>query len=198
MRRFLPLLLIPFLSASAGEQKSSPLTVRLHAEGSPSDGETFGTKIQLTNPAREITIGKVPIVTERDFVAFFPFPASDGSFGAYFRLDANGTNKLESHTTEFRDKMVVALIDGRVASAMLVDKKITDGLMIVPNGFAPREIALLQTKYPIIGKEKEFSTQKKKALDALAEQKKMEKAMAPKPTPKPTPTPKENYKYKKP
>jgi len=189
MRRILPLLLLPLLSAGASEQKPSPLTVRIHAEGKATDGETFGTTINLINPPKQIHITKVPIVTERDFTAFYPFTAADGTFGAYFRLDPHGTHKLESHSTEYRDTLVVALIDARVACAMTVDKKITDGLLIIPSGFLPKEIAMLQTKFPTIGKEKQFEEQKKKAMAALKEHKKSEPKPTPKPKDEPAPQP---------
>lgn len=189
MHRFLPLLLLPFLTLQASEQKStSSLTVRLHAEGKATDGESFGTTINLINPPKQIVIDKVPIVTERDFESFYPFAAADGTLGAYFRLDAHGAHKLESHTTEYRDTLVVALIDGRVACAMTADKKITDGLLIIPSGFLPKEIVQLQTTLPTMGKEEKFEEQKKKAIAALKAQKKSE--------PKPSPAPKETKEKK--
>jgi hypothetical protein len=58
----------------------------------------------------------------------------------------------------------------------------TDGIMPFPSGFLPREIVELQARYPIMGKEKEFPEQKKKALAVLKEARKQ--APKPKPTPK--------------
>lgn len=188
MVRVFALLLLAALPLAAAEQKpAAPVTVRIHAEGRPSDGANFGTEITLINPPKKITISKVPVTSEKDFVAFFPFPAADGSLGAYFKLDAHGTNKLESHSTEFRDTLVVALVNGRVASAMTVDKKITDGILLIPSGFQPEEIVRLQSTLPTIGKEKEFATQKKKALDALKAQALEQKKLEPKPTVTPKP-----------
>jgi hypothetical protein len=74
------------------------------------------------------------------------------------------------------------MINGRIACAMTVGQKMTDGIMPFPSGFLPREIVDLQARYPIIGKETEFPEQKKKALTALKEARKRE--------PKPKPTPK--------
>jgi hypothetical protein len=76
----------------------------------------------------------------------------------------------------------VAMINGRVACAMMVGQKMTDGIMPFPSGFLPREIVELQARYPIMGKEKAFPEQKKRALAALKEARKRE--------PKPKPTPK--------
>jgi hypothetical protein len=86
------------------------------------------------------------------------------------------------HTIEFRDTLVVAMINGRLACAMMVGEKMTDGIMPFPSGFLPREIVELQARYPIIGKEKQFPEQKKKALAALKAARKQEPKV--KPTPK--------------
>lgn len=187
MRSLVPIFLLSLLplTAHAGEKKTATLAVRLHAEGNPKDGETFGTSIQLAYPEKKVFIKKVPVVTENDFVSFYPFPAANGTLGAYFKLDANGTNKLEAHAVEARGTLSVAMIAGRVASAMQVDKKITDGILVIPSGFLPEEILLLQTKYPTIGKEKEFKEQKSKALAEIHDRQKRAEAAQPKPTVKP-------------
>jgi hypothetical protein len=181
MLRFLPILLVPMLAFGA-ERKPPTLSIRLHAEGNPREGEPFVVPVTLINPPKQTVIRKVPIVTERDVVAFYPFAAADGTFGCYFKLDANGTNKLLQHTIEYRDTLVVAMVNGRVASAMMVGQKITDGIMPFPSGLLPREIVELQARYPIIGKEKEFPEQKKKALTALKNARKTQAKEA-KPTP---------------
>ena len=182
MRRLVLFFLLPLLTLEAAEKKPSAISIRLYAEGNPREGETFVVPVTLVNPPKQTVIRKVPIVTERDIVAFYPFVAADGTIGCYFRLDADGTNKLMQHTIEFRDTLVVAMINGRIACAMMVGQKMTDGIMPFPSGFLPREIVELQARYPIIGKETEFPEQKKKALTALKEARKRE--------PKPKPTPK--------
>jgi hypothetical protein len=183
MRRLLLLCLLPLAPLFAGEtkQESTLVQVRLHAEGLAQEGETFVIPVTLTNPPKQTYIRRVPIVTERDIVAFYPFAAPDGSIGCYFKLDADGTHKLHQHTVEKLDTIVVAMVNGRVACTMLVDRQIKDGILTIPSGFLPVEIAKLQARFPIMGKEKEFSEQKKKALAALKEAQKN----APKPTPKP-------------
>ena len=175
-------LFLPFLSLQAAAKKPPTISLRLYAEGNPREGSAFVVPITLVNPPKETVIRKVPIITERDIVAFYPFAAADGSIGCYFKLDADGTNKLMQHTIEFRDTLVVTMINGRVASAMVVGEKMTDGIMPFPAGFLPREIVELQARYPIIGKEKQFPEQQKKALAALKEVRKQERKV--KPTPK--------------
>ena len=169
MRRLILLCLASVIELWKLRRKDSAISIRLHAEGNPSEGESFVVPVTLVNPPKQTVIRKVPIVTERDIVAFYPFAAADGTIGCYFKLDADGTNKLTQHTIEFRDTLVVAMINGRVACVMMVGEKVTDGIMPFPSGFLPQEIVELQARYPIIGREKEFPEQRKKALAALKE-----------------------------
>lgn len=175
MRRLILPLLLPLVSLYAAAPEVS---IRLHAQGKESDTDTFVTPIELVNPPKKIVISKVPIMTEKDIVMFYPFAAADGSIGCYFQLDAQGSHKLQQHTTEYRDTLVVALVNGRVAAAMIVGKKIDDGILYIPSGFTPEEVVTLQTKFPIMGKEKEFDQQKKKAFAALKQNKKNQQQAA--------------------
>jgi len=182
MRRILPLFFLLSLTLAHAADKNK-LSVRLLAEGNEAEGESFVTPVNLFNPPKKVFLSNVPVVTEQDFVAFYPFPAGDGTIGSYFQLDAHGANKLMDHTVEHREGLVVAMINGRVACVMKVGKKVTDGILLIASGFSPYEIAELQAEYPIMGKEKEFPEQKKKAQAVLKEIRKQ----MPKPTPKPKP-----------
>lgn len=190
MRWLLVLVALPLgLFASAGE-KPDTVSVRLHAEGVESETATFVTPVTLYNPPKETFIRRIPIVTERDFEAFFPFVAPDGTIGAYFKLDADGTHKLTQFTVESQGRLAIALINGRVAGAMLVDKRITDGILHIPSGFTALEVAQLQAKFPTIGKEREFAEQKVLAREAIRKAKASQPKSTPTPKPKPTPRPK--------
>jgi hypothetical protein len=182
MRRIFLLCLLPLATLCAGESnQSNEVQVRLHTEGLEQEGPTFVVPVTLTNPPKKTFLRKVPIITERDIVSFYPFAAADGSIGCYFKLDADGGHKLHQHSVEKLDTVVVAMINGRVATTMMVDKQVKDGILPIPSGFLPIEVVKLQTKFPIMGKEKEFDEQKKKAVAALKEAQKNQ----PKPTPKP-------------
>lgn len=184
MRSVLLFCLLPLVPLFAGEsKKGNDVMIHLYTEGGEHEGPTFVSPVVLQNPPKKTFIRKVPIVTQHDFSAFYPFAAPDGTIGCYFKLDNNGTHKLHQHTVEKLDTLVVAMINGRVACAMMVDKQIKDGILPIPSGFLPIEVAQLQTKFPIIGKEKEFDAQKKKALAAIKESEKNQ--------PKATPAPKE-------
>jgi len=160
MRRILsPLFILALFFTGicqAGTKKGPDFTIRLHGEADKNEGESFVAEIQLTNSPEKIFIHKVPEVNERDIRAFFPFPGNDGMIGAYFQLDAHGTNKLQQFTVENKGRMAVILINGRVASKARITNNVNDGILFVPGGILPVEIARLHKKFPIIGKESEF------------------------------------------
>lgn len=155
--RFVPALLLFLpLMLHAGQKKPPPVSIRLFSEGNEKEGESFVTPVELTNPQKRVFLQKVPILTERDINAFYPFPGRDGMIGAYFRLDAHGSDKLDQFTTEDRGKLAVIMINGRVSAALRVEKRVTDGILFVPGGILPNEVSLLEMKYPVIGRESEF------------------------------------------
>jgi hypothetical protein len=140
----------------AGAKKAPPVTIRLHGEGNEVEGDSFVTGIELLNPARTITMRKVPAVSEGDITSFHPFENADGTFGAYFKLDAHGSNKLQQFSTEEKGRLAVVLVNGRVASALTIDSTVRDGILYVPSGILPAEVADLARAHPLIGREAEF------------------------------------------
>lgn len=143
----------------AGTRKTPPTTIRLHCEGSSSDGPSFVTDLELVD-GRKIPIRKVPAVNERDITAFYPFPGNDGLTGAYFRLDAHGAHKLHQLTVEDKGRTAVVLVNGRPATIMKISGTVADGILYVPGGILPQEIAALEARFPVIGKESEFGKRK--------------------------------------
>lgn len=162
--RLLPAVLLALpLTIHAGQKKPPPVSIRLLAEGQEQEGTSFVTPVELTVPQKKIFVRKVPVITERDIKAFLPFPGRDGMAGAYLRLDAHGTDKLEQFTTADRGKIAVIMVNGRVAAALNVDRRVTDGILFIPGGILPGEIGLMQQKYPVLGRESEFGKKPPKA-----------------------------------
>lgn len=164
-----------FMGFLGRSSKEPPMMLRLHGEGAEHEGEAFVVPVQIPAMQRKVFIRKVPIVSEKDIRAILPFTAPDGSLGCILQLDRSGSERIEQHTSAARDSVVVAMVNGRLASAMRVDRKIQDGIVTVASGLTPGEILILQARYPTLGKEKDFPRQKKDALAALA---KAEKKLA--------------------
>ncbi len=63
---------------------------RLHAEANPRDTTVFATSVRAQFSGKDIAIEKVARISERDVVAFQPYPAGNGNYGALFQLDDHG------------------------------------------------------------------------------------------------------------
>lgn len=147
-------------SVFAGGKKAPPVTIRLHCEGAATDGASFVTELTLTD-GKKLPIRKVPVVNENDITAFYPFPGNDGLVGAYFRLDAHGSHKLQQLGVEDKGRTAVALINGRPASILKITGTVNDGILYVPGGLLPQEILQLEGHFPVIGRESEFGKKKR-------------------------------------
>jgi hypothetical protein len=132
----------------AGTKKGPTTTIRLHCEGSTTDGPSLVTELQFTD-GRKIPIRKVPAVNELDITGFYPFPGNDGLVAAYFRLDAHGAHKLQQLTVENKGRTAVVLVNGRPATLLKISGTVSDGILFVPGGLLPEEIVALQAKFPI-------------------------------------------------
>jgi|SRR5579862_9164949 len=148
--RFLCLLLLA-ASLTAMGKKQPPFSIRFYAEGNPQDTGTFATQIQLLSPPKMVYIQKIPALSERDIIAAYPFDAADGSKGCGFKLDDHGTMMLDSISVEKRGTMLVAVVNGRQVVDLQIDKRISDGIVVIPNGLQPLEIEMIKKRFHMMG-----------------------------------------------
>ncbi len=149
------LLALCALLALGAAGKSGPLiAVRFHGETSALDG-TFAMPVVFDGavPARRIFVERIPMISEANIVAFFPFPATDGrgGFGAEFQLDRHGQLALSNLSLAKRGTLVAVMVNGRAVTPLRVDRPITDGLIVIPFGLTETEIAALEKSFPRIG-----------------------------------------------
>jgi hypothetical protein len=130
---------------------SSPVngvTVRVHGEGV---GDNSSVPVVLLN-GKKSYLSIQPFLTELDIQAFYPFKATDGkTCGAFLQLTPNGSKKLKKYSTKNGGKVIGILLNGRQAADLVVDKKITDGIFVVPNGMTMNEEEKLFQTFPLIG-----------------------------------------------
>ncbi len=148
MRRFLliPLLVVLGLASIAGAKKTPLVTIRFYAEVGESNGDTFGTTVPLLDGSSSIRVSKIATISEQDIAAFTPFQNADGSIGAYFYLDDHGQLLLETLSMEQRGKILIALVNGRHVADLLIDKRITDGVAVIPSGLTPQDLDSMRKK----------------------------------------------------
>ena len=146
------------LALAGFSQKNQVLTVTFHVETNARDTKSFALPVKLKNLKREAFIEKMPSITEREIAGIFPFAASDGTMGCSFQMDAHGTIWLVTLSVEHRGSALVAMINGRIVCDLLIDKRVSNGLITIPNGLTNEDVAGLTKKFHIIGtgkKEKE-------------------------------------------
>lgn len=156
-------LLGPDVQAGSSNKKKDVFTIRIHGEGSPEDGEKFTVPVTLLD-GRKASLSIMPLLSEHDIKAVYPFRAADGSGGAYLRLDGHGANLLTEFSIERmgRGGVLAVMVNGRQVVDLLVDKPVRDGVFVIPYGLSMSEEAHLVNSYPIIGHENDPKQKKKK------------------------------------
>ena len=136
---------------AAGSKRRDPsIAIRFPAQVNTYD-PTFAAHVKVGNPARDLIVEKIPSISERDIVSFYPFKAPDGTFSAAFQLDRHGSVVLESLSMEKRGQLLVAAVDTRPVAALTVDKTITDGIIYIPSGLTLEEIHKLGASFSLMG-----------------------------------------------
>lgn len=135
----------------AGAKKPT-IDLRVHAEGTEAEAPTFAIPATLLN-GRAAFLQRMPLATQSEIEAVYPFPAADGSQGVYLKLGAHGSRLLQQHTMSQQGKTLVVMLNGRMVSNLLVDRPVNDGIVSIPRGLTQEDIAVLTSAFPIIGQE---------------------------------------------
>lgn len=149
-------LFIPLLAASAllcvAAAKKPTLDLRIHVEGLATEAPTFAFPSKLLN-GTEIYLARMPLLTQREVKAIYPFPAADGSQGVYLKLDGHGSGLIQQYSMERSGRPLIVFLNSRQISNLLVDRPINDGIVCIPRGLSEDDIQLLSTVFPVLGQE---------------------------------------------
>jgi hypothetical protein len=153
----------PDALAGGSNSKKDAFGIRIHGEGSPEDGEKFAVPIVLLD-GRKTTLSIMPLLSEHDIKAVYPFRASDNTYGAYLRLDGHGANLLTQYSIEKsgRNSVLAVIVNGRQVIDVMVDKPTRDGIFCIPSGMTLLESAKMANSFPIMGQENSAAQKKKK------------------------------------
>jgi preprotein translocase subunit SecD len=146
-----PLIVAAALFCVAGAKKPT-IDLRVHAEGTEAEAPTFAIPATLLN-GRPAFLQRMPLATQSEIEAIYPFAAADGSQGVYLKLDQHGSRLLQQHSMSQQGKMLAVMLNGRMVSNLLVDRPIADGIVAVPRGLTPEDIAVLTSAFPVLGQE---------------------------------------------
>ena len=140
------------LTDAAAKQRHC--TFRVHAQANAHDTDVFSMSAHATSSGKDITIQKLPWITERDVMAFSPYPARDGTFGALFQLDEHGRVVLDTLSVERRGGFLFVFINGRMITELQIDKRVSDGKIYIPSGLTAADVELMKKQWRLIGQGK--------------------------------------------
>ncbi len=142
-----------FLPGAAS--KNYQIGIRFHTEANANDSGVFSSPVTVQYPAaHQAYVEQVPRVSERDVKGIYPFPAEDGSYGCAFYLDGTGRLHLEVLSTERRGTCLVVFLQTKLGvhhvGDLLIDQRISDGIIVVPRGFTQLEISALEKEFKTV------------------------------------------------
>jgi hypothetical protein len=146
-------LLLTSPTAWAGAKKGDNLIVTFHME---TDGNSNPKMVfDQVIAGKKVFFSRMADFSSRDVVAFSPFLADDKqTYGAVFQLRGSAKTKLENLSTANKGKLLCAKINGRLVDAVMIDKTIEDGMLVIWNGIMDMEVKEYDKVAPRIGAKK--------------------------------------------
>ena len=146
-------LIVALLTISA-TGKDRHCIFRVHAEANPQDTAVFSSSIRALFSGKQVAIERIPRLSERDVVAFYPYSASDGTYGVLFQLDEHGRIVLDALSVERRGSLLFVLINGRPITELQIDRRVSDGRIYIASGLSNADIDLMKKDWQLIGEKK--------------------------------------------
>lgn len=144
------LLFVPTGAAWAGGNKGKKVNVSFHMETEGTDNPKMIVPHVISGKQRFFR--RIPEVSSKDLVAFTPFPADDqASYGVVFQMKDVSRNRFAAVTTNNRGRWLICQAFGRVVDAVLIDKPVDDGAIVIWSGLSLEEIRELDKALPRIG-----------------------------------------------
>jgi hypothetical protein len=125
--------------------------LRVHAQANPRDTAVFATSVRAQVSGKDVAIEKMPRISEQDVIAFYPYAAANGTYGALFQLDEHGRVTLDALSVERRGSFLFVFINGRTITELEIDKRVSDGRIYVPSGLTGADIELMKKDWRLIG-----------------------------------------------
>lgn len=157
MKRGAPVLILlalclPLLGSG---KRSDGVLVSFHAEGTKEEWPKFAQAVKMSD-GKQYYFRILPVVTDANVAWYYPFIAPDKTFGVAFKLDSRGTNALTSYTSspENHGQLLAAVVHpisqqiGGVRSYLQIDKRVTDGIIVIWSGLTDKHLRVFSARYP--------------------------------------------------
>src|SRR5438045_5357020 len=145
---------LPIAQKAVWAAKPRHCILRVHAQANPRDTEIFATSVRAQLSGKDVAIEKMPWISEQDVVAFSPYPARDGTYGALLQLDEHGRVVLDTLSVERRGSFLFVFVNGHPVTELEVDKRVSDGKIYIPSGLTAGDIESMKRDWHLIGQRK--------------------------------------------
>src|SRR5437667_4076112 len=149
---FASLILALFAVSVAGKEQHC--IFRVHAEANPNDTPVFSSSVRAVFSGKQVAIERMPRLSERDVVAFYPYPAADGNYGALFQLDDHGRLALDALSIVRRGSLLFIFINGRPVTELQIDRRVSDGRIYIASGLTKADSEVRKKDWRLIGQRK--------------------------------------------
>ncbi|HEV3243896.1 MAG TPA: hypothetical protein VGZ31_05745 [Chthoniobacterales bacterium] len=127
---------------------------RVHTEANSNDTATFSSSVRALFSGKQVAIERMPRLSERDVVAFYPYPVGDGNYGVLFQFDEHDRLALDALSIERRGSLLFVLINGRPVTELQIDRRVSDGRIYIESGLTKADIELMKKDWRLIGQRK--------------------------------------------
>jgi preprotein translocase subunit SecD len=117
-------------SGCASFQKKSKVSVKVHEQMGPGLGLEQGLPLKFPELGISLLVNREPSLTEKDVQSAELFTMASGT-GVVLQFDPRGAMHLDELTTRMRGRYLVVFVDGKPVSVWLVDRRLTNGQLLV-------------------------------------------------------------------
>ncbi|MBK1882618.1 hypothetical protein JIN85_09335 [Luteolibacter pohnpeiensis] len=140
--------------ARAGGKADEKLSISFHVETEASDNPKMIVPFKMPDGSTKY-FRRVPDFSVRDIENMAPFPADDEStYGIVFKLKENAAQRYEAISLANEGKMMCAQVNGRFVDAVIIDKAIKDGVIVIWRDVTLDDINAFDKIIPRIGQKK--------------------------------------------
>ena len=132
------------LGVSTADARKPRCTLRAHVEANAQDGPVFSSRLRSPTSGREVTIAKVPAISELDVVGFQAYSAANGTYGVLFHLNDHGKLALDTLSVERRGSSLFVFVNGRLVDEMQIDRRVSDGKLYIAAGLTAQDVELMK------------------------------------------------------
>jgi hypothetical protein len=131
-----------------GGGKQPVYLISFHEEGDSMEGPRKIQELEVRGETRHFR--KMPVITQRNFKAYWAFPAEDGrSWGAVFWLDTSGQHALQRLGVANRGQYLAAAVNRQPADVQIIDKVPDDGRIVIWKNLSPELFAVMDKEKKI-------------------------------------------------